>query len=158
MASIVSNLTFEELLPFFQIQGGATVCLTENLAAPGPGTGFPPATPTNIIKTSQGWSVAFQWETLGALTNLMAGQFQLNLFLEEMGSGEYALPAAFSTATVNFVSAPNVYNQVMNIPANQVPAGVYKLVVSLTFKGPLGVPGPIAAFSEVGMIQFYDSI
>lgn len=150
--SISQNLTFEETLPYFGIKGGAAVALSEGADQ---NDFFPKASPVNIIQTDQMWYVKFRWETYGLLNHLMCGTFRLNLYLEEMGKGEFGLDPAYSTANVSFKSKPHAYEHTMVIPAGQVPAGVYKLVASLTFTGPEGVPGPIAAFAEIGAMQIY---
>ncbi|MFQ5559915.1 MAG: hypothetical protein ACE5FU_04920, partial [Nitrospinota bacterium] len=71
--------------------------------------------------------------------------------------GEFTLGGS-GMKSVPFVSAPHTYSESMTIGAHTVPAGVYIAVLALTMKGPLGVPGPIAAFGrKQQMVQFYES-
>lgn len=147
--AVNENLLFEEMLPFFGIHGEVTL-------KEGPSTNdFVGGNPTRIIQSDQSWNVSLKLETSGLLNYVMAGKFQFRIFLEQMGQGEFALNNSYAIATENFVSMPHTYHTRMDIPRNEVPDGIYKLVVSLTFKGPSGVPAPIAAFADLGLIQFY---
>ncbi|KAA3658094.1 MAG: hypothetical protein DWQ10_11860 [Calditrichaeota bacterium] len=137
------SLTFEENLPFFSISGGATFTTHD----------APPFSSDTIISTDQTWHCHFNWQTNGPLNHLLAGTWQVKVLLEKWGPGETFLSPQ---QTLNFVSHPNNYNGVISVPAGAVPAGVYKPVLVITMKGPLGVPGPIAAFAEGSMMQFYD--
>ncbi len=141
-------MKFEELLPLFAMNG---TC--EALEHNSPGL---PTVPAQIIRKDQAWDVYFKWNTTGALNYIMGGKWHLRVLLEEMGVGETGLPAQYSQAVVNFVSAPNAYSYLMHIPANVVRPGVYKLVATITMVGPSNVPGPIAGFGEGDMLQFYD--
>ncbi len=150
-------MVHEEILPYFGVNCHFDI---EELSRPAPLPSGPIPSPgwapTAIIQTSQSWRVTFDWETVGTLNNYMSGEWELKIYLEKMGGGEYSLPG--NTSIVPFVSAPHHYmNQSITIPANTVPAGVYKVVTAITMKGPSGVPGPIALFGEVPMVQFYDA-
>jgi hypothetical protein len=141
------SMSFEELLPAFALTG------TCEVIEAGPTGG----TPTNIIRTDQAWSVKFDWATTGPLNFLLSGTWQLRVYLEQMGGGEFDLPPAIANATKPFVSAPNSYSHMITVPANIVPAGIYRLVAAVTIVGPTGMPGPIAGFGEAGLIQFFQS-
>ncbi len=139
-------MKFEELLPLFGLSG---TCEALEHTLPG-------GAPTQIIRTDQAWDVRFRWATQGALNYVLAGKFQLRVLLEEIGVGETNLPPAYSTAEVNFVSAPSNYERILHIPAGIVRPGVYKLVATITMVGPSNVPGPIAGFGEGEMLQFFN--
>ena len=134
---------FEELLPYFGVGGEADVY---EITPPG-------GAPTTIIRTDQAWKVRFHWRTYGKLNCVLCGKWNLRIYLEEMGKGEFDLPGA--TASVAFVSAPTDYEKDIVIPAGVVPEGIYKLVVSITHTVPSGEPGPIAGFAEGPLLQFY---
>ncbi|KAA3612185.1 MAG: hypothetical protein DWQ05_19475 [Calditrichaeota bacterium] len=142
------NLTFEETLDNFSIHGHAVFSIHEVVGA----TGTIPA--DNIIRTDQQWHCHFHWHTLGGLNYLICGKWKLSVLLEKWGGEEFTLPN--NEITVDFVNAPNTYNALISVPAGLVPAGAYKPVVIVTMEGPTGVPGPIAAFGEGSMMQFYD--
>ncbi len=143
-----TNLTFEEMVPYFEIKGDVRVY--EGVST----NDFPANTrQTNVIQTDQAWYIRFHWDTKGLLNYLLAGTFKLKLYLEEMGGGEFSLPK--NQVDVKFVSKPNHYVAYMSFRPGDVPAGVYKAVAAMTYEGPTGVPGPVAAFAEIGMLQFY---
>lgn len=146
----VDNLTSEETITNFSLNGhchfyeGAS---TETWSA---------SSPANIIQTDQPWYVLYHFQTQGLLNHIMAGEWNFELFLEQMGGGEFDLNPSYAKDQMAFVSKPHLYTKWAVIPPKEVPAGVYKAVGSVTFKGPLGVPGPIAMFADIGLIQFYD--
>ncbi len=136
---------FEELLPFFSLNGTCEVF--EHTPPGGP--------PTQIIRTDQAWDVLFKWTTTGSLNYIMCGNWHLCVLLEEMGCGEFCLDPAYCRINVPFVSSPNSYSYRLHIPAGKVKPGVYKLVATITMVGPGGIPGPIAGFCDGEMLQFY---
>lgn len=149
---ITRELNFEELLPFYAVNGKATL-------HEGPSTdGFPAGAPTNVIQRDQPVSVAIKWESSGLLVPFLAGEWRLNIYMEQMGQGEYTLP--ISEASVNFNAASPTQSHVFNIAPNTVPAGLYRVLCSLTLVSPDAtgnVPGPVAAFAEFGLVQFYQA-
>ena len=143
-------LEFEELLHHFAVTGGQ--CTVYEGPAPAP---FPDVTPTPIssIRTDQSWGVAVEWTTTGPLNHLMHGDWELICYLEQMGVGEFALPG--NTNIVSFVPAPNPYSHVFSFGPGTVPAGAYRIVLTVTMMGHSGYRGPIAAIGEGPVIQFY---
>jgi hypothetical protein len=138
-------ITFEELLPFFGLNGDAVV--SESAPINGP---------SNIVRTSESWFVKFDWTTIGPLNYIMCGNWHLKVLLEEMGVGEFDLQD--KEAVVHFVSAPHTYTQTLTFPPHSVRAGLYRVTVIITMTGPGGAPGPIAGFEDLGLVQFYDSV
>ncbi|MCA9734010.1 MAG: hypothetical protein H6696_04465 [Deferribacteres bacterium] len=141
------QLKFEETLDNFSILGNA-MFTTHEVTPPGE------VSSETIIRTDQQWHCHFRWRTLGGLNYLLSGRWKLSILLEKWGGREFNLPQ--NEITVSFVNAPHEYHAVISIPAHRVPAGAYKPVVLVTMEGPTGVPGPIAAFGEGAMMQFYD--
>ena len=86
----------------------------------------------------------------------MCGKWTCRLYLEKMGGSEFSLPISHAIGVEDFVAKPNYYSCAINVPPNVVPAGVYRVVATLTLKGETGVPAPLAAFADLGMVQFYD--
>ena len=147
----MATLKFEEILPWFAVNG--TVDLTQQ-----PSTGGFPAPVANnrIIQVDQPCDIRFKWSASGILTPFLNGNWHCKIYLEQMGKGEFELPGTLGKQTVAYApSNPSPYDVTMNIPANTVSEGVYRVVCTLTFTAPNGTPGPIAAFSELGLIQFY---
>lgn len=117
---------------------------------------FDDRSPTNIIQTDQPWCVLYHFEAKGLLNHLMCGKWRLELLLEKMGGQEFDLPESLRIHELDFASQPDDYVYVQEIPPKCVPAGVYRAVATVTFRGPKNVPGPIAAFADIGLVQFYE--
>ena len=141
---------YEEMVPLFNITGNASIFE----GAPPMPTEISPTDGLRNCRTDQSWFMHVEWRTTGFLNHLMAGKWYLRVFLEEMGIGEFKLMD--NPVQVNFESEPHSYHHDIVFSAGTVPAGIYKPTLSLTMKGPLEVPGPIAAVAEGPVIQFYD--
>jgi hypothetical protein len=98
--------------------------------------------------------VGFEWETVGPLNYLMAGTWELTVYLEQMGLGEFSLP--LNVDTIPFVSAPTVYGFAFSFPAGAVPEGAYRVVTTVDMIGPGGFQGPISAVGEGPILRFYE--
>ena len=140
-------IEFEENLPGFVIPGTATATVTE----------VGGTAPIYCIKTSQKWGVNVTWQTGGPLTPFMAGDFLVTVYLEKMGGGEIGILPG-STLPVPLVAEdPHTYNASLTFDADSVPAGAYKVAVTVTMHGPAPgfVPGPVAGVGEGPLLQFY---
>ena len=150
----MTTLVFEELLPaHFEITGGS-VDLFEGPSA----GGFPAGPPRRIIQVDQPWEVKFTWTNSGLLVPFIQGDWHLEIYLEQVGPSEFGFPAGMGKKTVPFVNVnPHTYIQTIQIPANIVPEGIFRLTACITFTSPApaSIPGPIAAFAELGGIKFY---
>lgn len=143
------NLVKEDILPFFGFTG--QVRMFE-----GPSTGNSPALPpASNIQTDQSCHLRFRWTTQGTLNYVMSGTWKVQVFLEKMGGGEFTLAPTHAVNTESFVAQPQSYVCDIDIPGNVIPAGVYRVVATLTLKGDTGVPAPLAAFADLGIVQFY---
>ncbi len=146
------KLEFEELAPLFEVSHG--LCAVYEGPAPAP---FPDVTPTpiNNIRLDQAWGVTFHWHTERALNHLMCGTWQLTVYLEEMGVGEFGLPG--NQVQIPFVSEPHLYWHVFNFGPGVVPReGAYRVVTTVDMTGPGGFQGPISAVGEGPIIRFYE--
>jgi hypothetical protein len=97
------------------------------------------------------------WTASGWQNHAYAGTWYLQVFLEKMGEGEFQLMD--SPIAEDFVSEdPHTYHRDIPFVAQSVsvPPGLYKVTLSITMKGPLGVPLPVAAIAEGPIIQFYE--
>jgi hypothetical protein len=118
-----------------------------------------PRSPSSLIRRNQAWRVDFDWKTTGPDNHIIAGNWNLRIFLERMGGAEFSFPPANpGTAVEPVVSlvGASEYQKYIDIPAFVVPAGLYKLVASITHLGPLGAPSRVAGFAEGPLLQFYD--
>lgn len=124
--------------------------------------------PTTVIRTDQAWEVKVDWNLEGSLLGTQffnfVGEWVVSLYLESMGpTAEYALPAGggvrVSVGTFTLPDPNDVthrdYTAKIPVSAQTVAAGVYKMVVAITYESSPGTPGPIAGFHEGGMFQFY---
>lgn len=143
---LVDTFIFEELLPHFGVRGG--VLMFEGAST----DNWQSGSPTNIIQVDQPWYIVFILRTTGLLNHLMCGQWEFKVLLEKMGKGE-DVPELIKT--IDFSSRPGWYFDVLTIPPGTMEEGVYRVVVAGTFKGPKNVPGPIAGFADLGLVQFY---
>ncbi len=142
------RLKFEEVFDRFTINGW--VGMWE-----GPSTeDWPEKTPpSDIIQLDQSWNVWFWFRTTGDLCNIMCGKWKLQVLLEKMGGGE----TDFSpTEVVDCVCGPNTYVKNIHIPPRKVDEGVYRVIATVRLHGPGGRPGPVAAFVDLGLVQFYE--
>ena len=148
----MANLIFEELVPaHFHIAHGE-VTLYEGPSA----GGFAGGPPTNIIQTDQSWGVKFTWKNFGLLVPFISANWKLSIYLEQLGQAEFGFAANQGKKTVPYVAVnPHVYNEAIDIPANLVPEGLYKLTACVEFESLSGIPGPVAAFAELGAVKFY---
>lgn len=151
-------LDFEDMAPNFRVTGpgpdGEGACTIFE----GPVTGdFPGATPPiSNIRLDQSWGVRFRWETVGPLNYLMAGNWHLTVYLEEMGGGEFNLPG--NTMTVPFVSAPHLYTPPPFTfgPGVVDHEGAFRVVTTVDMSGPGSYQGPISAVGEGPILRFYE--
>ncbi len=148
---LAMEFNYEEMVPFFNILGNAAIF---EGSPPVPTDPIDPQDGLRNCRTDQAWFMHVAWRTTGFMNHIMDGKWYLRVFLEEMGEGEFKLMDA--PVEVDFESEPHAYHRDITFPAGTVPAGVYKPTLSLIMKGPLGVPGPIAAVAEGPVIQFYD--
>jgi hypothetical protein len=113
-----------------------------------------PPQPTNIIKTDKGWYVQVDWTLEGEEVPCWAGMWNLQAHLETMGPGtDISHPAPPKQIALN---QGTTYSEQVRFPPDTVPAGAYKLVVTLTYDDIQGEPGPLAAYVEGPMLQFYE--
>ncbi|MBK7871992.1 MAG: hypothetical protein IPJ74_15620 [Saprospiraceae bacterium] len=162
-----SKLDFEvNLNGMFKVLHGGYAILSEepdddqgdHLSFPSPGPYHP--YPSNmIIQTDQPWKVKCHWHVKGSLCLIIYGKWECNVYLEEMGAGEYK--GSPFTTTIPFVNElEHAYESVVNIPANAIPPGVYRVTLSLQLLNlsPKNAPLPVAAFSDIGLLKVYESV
>lgn len=117
--------------------------------------------PQSIIGTDQSWAVNVSWTNTGPGTSMVGGTYDLHLLLERMGPGvDLDLTDPFIPDHIIRLTpgpSPVSYFRHVDIAANAVPAGVYKLVVLLRYFDLTGAPGPIAGYEETSpLLQFFD--
>jgi len=119
-------------------------------------------TPINVINANQDFAANLEWQLCGFLVQFLSGHWRIRLLLESMGpTEEYSLPLGGKTVPLpNGVVCPGNPNCTcwetdIPVTAGTVEPGLYKAVIALTYESVLGVPGPMAGFAELGMVQIY---
>lgn len=150
----MATLNFEETIPWFNVSGD--VILSEGGSSAGFGAPSSPNPTNRVIQRDQPTTIRFQWDQTGLLAPFLNGHWHCRLFFEQMGGGEYSLPGAYADNVTPYVAVNgHTYNVDVTIPANTIPEGLYTVVCALVFHSPTGIPGPIAAYSEFGLVQYY---
>lgn len=115
------------------------------------------AKPTTIIRTDQEWGVKINWELKGSLAEYICGEWCIRVCLESIGHGpernwEYRIPldpCGNGNYYYDFKFKPG------DITADYC-STPYKPVVTVTYNSVCHVPGPIAGFVELPILQFYE--
>jgi hypothetical protein len=116
------------------------------------------AKPTTIIRTDQEWGVKINWELKGSLAEYICGEWCIRVCLESIGHGpernwEYRIPldpCGNGNYYYDFKFKPG------DITADYC-STPYKPVVTVTYNSVCHVPGPIAGFVELPILQFYEA-
>jgi hypothetical protein len=129
------------------------------------------APPSTIIRTDQEWHIHLSWETTGVGTGSIGGSWHVHAYLESLGPGndvsiidpaDHVIPLTPGSSPVRYPASGEI---ILNVPPNVVnlptgtsmdTTGLYKLVVALTYIDLTGVPGPMAAFEEGPILQFFN--
>jgi len=147
------TIIVEDGLPLFDVAPSATATVFE-LPATGP---FPAVvTPVHSIGPTQGWGVRVRWSTSGALSPLLAGDWVVTLYMDRMGGGPFSVPGSQQTTPL-IAATPQAYEVDFSFPAGAIPAGAYRLAVTITMRGPAPghVPGPLGGVGDGPLLQFY---
>jgi hypothetical protein len=121
--------------------------------------------PAQIIQAGTPWAVSINWSLTGTNFHMVAGTWHLHVNLESIGPGpELSL---FDLLDTNCQGQPlpngtGNYSCHFDVPGSTISEAMVphqglamKLVVLLTYVDPLGHRGPMAAFYEGPILQFY---
>ena len=161
---MVAQLKFEDLLPYFEIDGGATATYRE-LQETQPGgkddwTALPNIEPQ--ISTDQPFKFIIRWKQKGPLATLInpAAYWRIEILLEKMGVDEFELNTSDRVHEVAYRPIDgHTYTETIQIDRRKVTPGVYRPVVMVNLCMPKGSPdrwAPVAGFAEFKPIQFYE--
>jgi hypothetical protein len=123
--------------------------------------------PNTIIRTDQAWHIHLSWQTTGIATSMIGGSWHVHAYLESVGPGndvnlvdpgDHVIPLTPGVSPVNYNIVLDVGPNVVGLPpgTGMNDTGLYKLVVALTYIDLANAPGPMAAFEEGPMLQFYN--
>lgn len=119
-----------------------------------------PVTPNEptIIQCEQESHIHINWTQSGELSSYLCGlEWRIEVLFEKWGSTEWSPGAPINPRTVRFVQGNYNYNEVITIPANTVPEGVYDIVVVLRLQSTTKKPLPLAGFVELDKVQVYEA-
>lgn len=116
--------------------------------------------PITIIRTNQRWDVQIEWQTSGFIKSWVAGNWHLTVYLESMGPGDDHALVDPNEAVIPLLPPPtdHLYKYHPDFNAGVVPAGVYKLILTITYTDPAGNPGEMAGYWEGPIIQFHSPV
>lgn len=118
-------------------------------APPAPGT----VASNRIIQEDQPFQILFHWNQRGVGTwALAAGDWNCEIFLEQMGPGEATNAAGYFSTTVSGNAAAGFYAAKIDVPRNTVAPGVYRVVCSMQLVV-AGQPRALAGFDDLGLIR-----
>ncbi|MEN9934936.1 MAG: hypothetical protein RLZZ387_1515 [Chloroflexota bacterium] len=135
-----------------------------------PATNIDP--PPNIVRADRAAKIQVEWEVTGLAVATQAGHWRVTAYLESIGpGGDQDLPnlPGFDEKVVALNYGQTNYSTAIDINPGDVPvnpgprARAYHLVVGITYTlpgaggVPSNVPGPMAAFAESGIVQFYQA-
>ena len=120
--------------------------------------------PASIIRTDQSWAVNVSWQTTGGVTSMIAGSWHLHIYLESIGPGDdldltdaiapgHIIPLTPGPSPVDYFVHVDILAGTVTAP---LAGSLYKLAVTLTYFDATGAPGPMAAFEEGPLLQFYN--
>lgn len=117
--------------------------------------------PTRIIQTDTPWSVHINWSLKGDMAPMICGKWHVHVRLESMGpGGETSLFDPDCQLDLN-PGGNGDYSCHFDVPANRVKAAhdgtPYRVLVTLTYRNAVGKPGPMAAYYDAGIVQFYNA-
>ncbi len=121
---------------------------------------------SRLIRTDQDWGVEVHWEMHGEEAHWFPGVFHLRTFLESIGPGpEYAIPAladpAVEKGTLDGTWYPadkqRLYSQNIEIKANTINPGTYKVVTLLQLCAQDGRKLPIAGMVEGPILDIFET-
>lgn len=120
---------------------------------------------TNVVERTDKLQVKVEWEIHGqSLWVSQDNQFRLTLFIESIGPGpELAFPGGIVTQ-LSVAAAPcgggqvqRVYSQLITVPPNTLPAGVYKLVTLVQWESKGGVKYEVAGLVEEPIVNIIET-
>lgn len=135
-------------------EGNSTNNATGGYAGLAHGNTPTPGLTNQLIQTDQPFSAEINWTENGSFVPFLGGgTWHIDLIFEKMGGGESAYnPNATQVSTGTSGAS---YNAVVNVPANTLTEGLYRIVVRMQWHFAGGNPGPLVMFSDLGLIQIY---
>lgn len=128
------------------------------------------AQPIRVVATNDPFTIEVDWCVCGPLASTLGGCWYVQAFIDDIdGVGPtHGRLASFQVDVASAVVIPaddtsqRSYNHRFYIPGNTVAAGVYKLLVVLTYASgscerPEPLLGDMCAYAEVPVLVFYEA-
>jgi hypothetical protein len=113
--------------------------------------------PSTIIQTEDPFRVRVNWTLTNIVAPFLGGDWELKVYAESIGGGFEGQLGATVNVPLSAAPAlplPRAYQADVNVPANALAPGAYRLVTLINYSN-LGVPLEMAAFEEGPIIQVY---
>ncbi|MBV6439033.1 MAG: hypothetical protein EPGJADBJ_00664 [Saprospiraceae bacterium] len=142
--------------------GAGTVVGTCELHEGLSGAGFPESpvggSPSNnLFQSDQDLIVRVKWDEFNPdAIFLIGGEWRIDVLIEPIDTGGAA--SVKNATQVSNGQAGNPYQVDLTFLAGTLPLGLHRVVVAMQWfstPGPGGLPGPLASFSEIGVIKIY---
>ncbi|MGH9844654.1 MAG: P-loop ATPase, Sll1717 family [Blastocatellia bacterium] len=114
--------------------------------------------PVATLPVNTAWIVRMEWEVHGPLVSLLTGNWNINVYLESLGGGFEGSVGSVIVPVESgllFSGPQRTYQIDIPVPSGTPPAGVYKLVTTITHQVREGEPSGIAGFQEGAILQFF---
>ncbi len=157
----------------YELRGAGKVGTLDEAFPSGPNIPVDNSLGSRTIQADQAIKFVFEWSVVGTFANSLnpAFKYEVELFFEKFGPGEFDLAAAGippvtvtdgSGTVVSNVpgseerswTAANANAPVINIPAGTIPVGVYEIVAVIRYLDTVGNPKFVAAFAGFGKVNF----
>lgn len=151
--------------PWFNFSGAAGLTQIE-----GPSTSGPPSVANldvqRILQTDQYCFFQFQWSISGLILPSLNpnNQWDIQIYFEQLGGGEINLGpyshldkdmSIVNNSAIPLTTAGTTYTQYLMFPPGVIPEGIYDVVGVIRMVTPSHQPLWVAAFAELGKVQFY---
>ncbi|GAA3237833.1 hypothetical protein [Nonomuraea helvata] len=109
----------------------------------------PGAQPTNVVCSTEGWTVDVNWEVTGELVDWLSGRWNVEIIADLVGGGESRHPSS----PVELTFTPGSGRYTASVPMRgQLAPGIYDLVVNLTTTTAAGTAGALGGFVVLSKI------
>ena len=114
-----------------------------------------------VVRADQPCHIHVEWEVSGIAVPVTVGTWHVDSYFESIGPGA-EMNVYGPHHLMSLVPGQTKYATTIEIPAGRVPvepnhSTPYKVVVTVVFQTPAGIPGPMAGFVELPVLQFYNA-
>jgi hypothetical protein len=140
----------------FNVSGPNVAVLSEGSDVIGPWFAGAEAISNGLVHRDQPLDVTVSWIVDGALAGTIGGVYTVSCYYENIGAPGSTVVLSSTTPHIMTIN-PQTYSLTINCPSNNLAAGMYRLVVSVTMTSNAGLPLPVAGFAEIAMLQVFNA-